>query len=246
MIKAVIIDDEQSSINFTSDLLGFYKDRITLCATAKSVAEGYDLIRTHLPQLVFLDVNMKDGTGFDLLNKFDRIDFKVIFITAHNEFALKALRYSALDYLLKPMSPLDFSDAVRKSLQAISYDEVNFQMKTLLDNISMQQSRKVVLKTQDKIYSVDAPEIVRLEAEGSYTTVFLDSEKKIIVSRIIKDFEEMLADDGFIRVHQSHLVNRNQIFCFEKHDNVITMKDGSKVPVSTRKKEMVLQLIQTL
>jgi two-component system LytT family response regulator len=252
MIKAIIIDDESSSVELTSVMLEFYKDTISLSATGNSVEEGYRLIRTHKPDLVFLDVQMEDGSGFDLLNKLGSIDFKVVFITAHNEFALRALRYSAMDYLLKPLSPLEFSEAVRKSMQAINHDEVNLQMKSLLHNIAAQQQqqqqqqhRKIVFKTQEKIYSVDTPNIVRFEAEGSYTTVYLAEGKKIIVSRIIKDFEEMLAPEGFIRVHQSHLVNRNYIFCFEKQDNVITMKDGTNVPVSTRKKDMVLHLIQS-
>jgi two-component system LytT family response regulator len=248
MIKAVIIDDEQSSVQLTSDMLAFYKENISLCATGHSVEEGYKLISTHKPGLVFLDVEMEDGSGFDLLNRLGRLDFKVIFITAHNEFALRALRYSAMDYLLKPLSPLDFSEAVRRAMQAINYDEVNLQMKALLHNIGQQQQhlRKVIFKTQDKIYAVETPSIVRFEAEGSYTTVYLTEGKKIIVSKIIKEYEEMMTPEGFIRVHQSHLVNRNHIFCFEKQDNVITMKDGAIVPVSTRKKEMVLQSIQSV
>lgn len=247
MIKAIIIDDEQSSVDLTSNMLRFYKDNISVVASGSSVEEGYQLIRMHKPDLVFLDVHMEDGSGFDLLNKLGSIDFKVIFITAHNEFALRALRYSAMDYLLKPLSPLDFSEAVRKAMQAINHDEVNLQMKALLYNIGLQQQhqRKVVFKTQEKIYSIDTPDIVRFESEGSYTTVYLTEGKKIIVSKIIKEFEEMLTSEGFIRVHQSHLINRNHIFCFEKQDNVITMKDGSTVPVSTRKKEMVLHLIQS-
>lgn len=246
MIKAAIIDDEQSSVDLTAGMLEFYKDTISLSATGNSVEEGYSLIRMHRPGLVFLDVQMEDGSGFDLLNRLGSIDFKVVFITAHNEFALKALRYSAMDYLLKPLSPLDFSEAVRRAMQAINYDEINLQMKTLLHNIGTQQhQRKVVLKTQEKIYSVDTSDIVRFESEGSYTTVYLGDGRKIIVSRIIKEFEELLAPEGFIRVHQSHLVNRNFIFCFEKQDNVITMKDNSTVPVSTRKRDMVLQLIQS-
>lgn len=248
MIKAVIIDDEQSSVDLTANLLGFYKDNISLAGSGNSVEEGYQLIRKHKPDLVFLDVQMEDGSGFDLLNKLGGIDFKVVFITAHNEFALRALRYSAMDYLLKPLSPLDFSEAVRKAMQAINHDEVNLQLKTLLHNIGMQQpqhQRKVVFKTQEKIYSIDTSDIVRFESEGSYTTVYLTEGKKIIVSKIIKEFEEMMSPEGFMRVHQSHLINRNHIFCFEKQDSVITMKDSSTVPVSTRKKEMVLHLIQS-
>jgi two-component system LytT family response regulator len=248
MIKAVIIDDEQSSVDLTSGMLAFYKDNISLCATGNSVEEGYQLISTHKPNLVFLDVEMEDGSGFDLLNRLGRIDFKVVFITAHNEFALRGLKYSAMDYLLKPLSPLDFSEAVRKAMQAINYDEINLQMKTLLHNIGQQQQhhRKVIFKTQDRIYAVETPNIIRFESEGSYTTVYLTEGKKIIVSKIIKEYEEIMTPEGFIRVHQSHLVNRNHIFCFEKQDNVITMKDGAIVPVSTRKKEMVLQLIQSV
>lgn len=248
MIKTIIIDDEQSSVDLASNMLRFYKDNISLVASGNSVEEGYQLIRLHKPDLVLLDVHMEDGSGFDLLNKLGTIDFKVIFITAHHEFALQALRYSAMDYLLKPLSPIDFSEAVRKAMQAINYDEVNLQMKTLLHNIGMQQQhlRKVVFKTQEKIYSIDTSDIIRFESEGSYTTVYLTEGKKIIVSKIIKEFEEMLTSDGFIRVHQSHLINRNHIFCFEKQDNVITMKDNSTVPVSTRKKEMVLHLIQSV
>ncbi len=245
MIKAVIIDDEQSSIDLTSALLRFYSDRISLAGSGNSVEEGYQLIRMHKPDLVFLDVHLEGGSGFDLLNKLGSIGFKVVFITAHNEFALRALRYSAMDYLLKPLSPLDFSEAVRKALQAINHDEVTLQMKTLLHNMGMQQQRKVVFKTQEKIYSIDTFDIIRFESEGSYTTVYLSEGKKIIVSKIIKEFEEMLAPEGFIRVHQSHLINRNHMFCFEKQDNLITMKDSSTVPVSTRKKEMVLHLIQS-
>ncbi len=248
MIKAVIIDDDQSSVDLTSNMLGFYKDAISLVGSGNSIEEGYQLIRMHKPGLVFLDVHLEDGSGFDLLNRLGSIDFKVIFITAHNEFALRALRYSAMDYLLKPLSPLDFSEAVRKALQAINHDEVSLQMKTLLHNMGLQQQhqRKVVFKTQEKIYSIDTFDIIRFESEGSYTTVYLTEGKKIIVSKIIKEFEEMLTSEGFIRVHQSHLINRNHIFCFEKQDSVITMKDSSTVPVSTRKKEMVLHLIQSV
>jgi len=248
MIKAVIIDDEQSSVDLTSNLLGFYQNNISLVGSGNSVEEGYQLIRLHKPGLVFLDVHMEDGSGFDLLNRLGNIDFKVIFITAHNEFAIRALRYSAMDYLMKPLSPLDFSEAVRKAMQAINHDEISLQMKALLHNIGMQQhyQRKVVFKTQEKIYSIDTSDIVRFESEGSYTTVYLTEGKKIIVSKIIKEFEEMMAPEGFMRVHQSHLINRNHIFCFEKQDSVITMKDNSTVPVSTRKKEMVLHLIQSI
>ncbi len=248
MIKAVIIDDDQSSVDLTSNMLGFYKDAISLAGCGNSIEEGYQLIRMHKPGLVFLDIQLEDGSGFDLLNKLGNIDFKVVFITAHNEFALRALRYSAMDYLLKPLSPLDFSEAVRKAMQAINHDEVNLQMKTLLYNMGLQQQhqRKVVFKTQEKIYSIDTFDIIRFESEGSYTTVYLTEGKKIIVSKIIKEFEEMLTSEGFMRVHQSHLINRNHIFCFEKQDNVITMKDSSTVPVSTRKKEMVLHLIQSV
>lgn len=248
MIKAVIIDDEAGSIELTTNLLKLCETQVQVIGTAYSVESGHHLLLNNPPDLVFLDVEMKDGTGFDLLKRFETIDFKVIFITAHQEFAISAFKFSALDYLLKPVSPLDFVTAVKKVEQAISGEELNVKLQTLLYNINDQSRsrKKVVLKTMDRIYAIYAADIVRFESDGSYTTVYLNDGKKIMVSRLLKEFDEMLASDGFVRPHQSHLVNIEQMFCFAKTESHIVMKDESIVPVSARKKEFMMSLIQSL
>ncbi|MDQ3109224.1 MAG: LytTR family DNA-binding domain-containing protein [Bacteroidota bacterium] len=244
-INCVIIDDEINNRKVISKLLGLYGENISVAGTAGSVEAGYREILQHKPDLVFLDIEMQDGTGFDLLKRLDRIDFKIIFITAHQQYAIDAFRFCALDYLLKPVSRAHFITALEKARQSINKGEQEFQLQTLLDKISASAShkKKIVLKTMDRVYTVNTSEIVRMEADGSYTNVYLVDGKKILISRSLKEFDGYLSDEGFIRVHQSHLVNMDFLFCFEKQENHLVMKDHSIVPVSSRKKEYVLGLL---
>ncbi|MBL7921423.1 MAG: response regulator transcription factor [Bacteroidia bacterium] len=248
MINTLIIDDEANSVELILNLISLSKMEIKVVATANSVETGYTAILQHKPDLIFLDVQMQDGTGFDLLNRLNGIALKVIFITAHEQFAINAFKYSAIDYLLKPISPVDFMTALKKAKETINNEDIRIQLTALSHNVSepLNKNKKIVLKTLDKIYAVQSSEIIRMESEGSYTTIFLSDGKKVIVSKLIKDFDEMLSENGFMRVHQSHLINMNYLFCFEKSDHMIIMKDESSVPVSTRKKEQVMKLIQDL
>jgi len=246
MINALIIDDEANCIELVSNLIELSDSKIKIIATANSVETGYRAILEHKPDLVFLDVQMQDGTGFDLLNRLNGIALKVIFITAHEQFAINAFKYSAIDYLLKPISPIDFMTALNKVKETISNDDLRLQLKTLSYNIIQSTNKKIVLKTLDKIYAVQASDIIRMESEGSYTTVYLVDGKKVTVSKLIKDFEELLSENGFIRVHQSHLINMSHLFYYEKSEHMVFMKDESSVPVSSRKKEQVMKLIQDL
>lgn len=247
-MKALIIDDEKNSSELTLNLLRNYCPQIQVLSVASSVEEGYGAIIQFKPELVFLDIQMQDGTGFDLLNRFVVIDFKIVFITAYESFALNAFRRSAIDYLLKPISPPDIIQAVDKALQLHIPKDWNGQLKTLLDNIAepSRHKQKIVLKTLERIYSLHLDEIIRFRSEGSYTEVFLKDRKKIVVSRLLKEFDELLSNSGFLRVHQSHLINIDYIFCFEKSENLIFMKDESQVPVSVRKKENLLSLLNSL
>lgn len=242
-MKVVIIDDEKSNVELTNNLLKLYCPHIEVTGTAGSVEEGYAVIVQQRPDLIFLDVQMQDGTGFDLLNRFSFIFFKIVFITAHQDFALAALKRSAVDYLLKPLSPPDITEAVNKATQQNGAHAET--IRTLLDNLgdTRKQKQKLILKTMERIYSVPVKDIVRFQSEGSYTEVFLNDGKKIVVSRLIKEFDELLARDGFLRVHQSHLINPDYIFFFEKSESFLTMKDESTVPVSTRKKESLISLL---
>lgn len=245
MIKTVIIDDESNNQELIFNLLKSYADHVEVLAMADSVKTGYKAILEHKPNLIFLDIQMQDGNGFDLLKLFEKTDFKVIFITAHEEFAIEAFKYSALDYLLKPLSPNHLLAALKKAEESINNEELNLKLKTLLNNITepSKQKRKIILKTLERIYSVDVNEIIRFESDGSYTKVYLTDGTRIMVSRILKEFDDFLSDSGFVRIHHSHLININQVYFFEKSENHLVMKDQSIVPVSNRKKDHVLELL---
>jgi two-component system LytT family response regulator len=245
MIRAVIIDDETNNQELISNLLKHYASHVEVLAVADSVKSGYKAIQEHKPNLVFLDIQMQDGTGFDLLRLFDKPDFKVLFVTAHEEFAIEAFKYSALDYLLKPLSPGNLLAAVKKAEESLGNDELNLKLKTLLDNIGepSKQKRKIILKTLERIYSVDVNDIIRFESDGGYTKVHLTDGTRIMVSRILKEFDEFLSGGGFVRIHHSHLINISQVYFFEKSESHLVMKDQSVVPVSNRKKDHVLELL---
>ncbi len=228
-------------------LLSTYAPHVELVGEAGSVAEGCREILRLRPDLIFLDVEMEDGTGFDLLRNLRHLPLHVIFITAHQHFAIDAFSFSAIDYLLKPVSPMRLVAAVEKAAQAVSSEEQLVKMNTLLTHMETPASpvKKLVLKTLERVYVVESDEIVRMESSGSYTTAFLADGNKILVSRQLLEFDQLLTPLGFMRVHQSHLVNMNHLFYFDKTQCEAVMKDTSRVPVATRKKEQLLQYIET-
>jgi two-component system LytT family response regulator len=248
MIKAVVIDDEINNQELISNLLKSYAENIQVVGLADSVESAYKTIQEHQPDLIFLDVQMPDGTGFDLLKKFEKINFKIIFVTAHQEFALEAFKYSALDYILKPLSPANLLAAVKKAEETMGSDELNMKLKILLNNIAepIKNKKKIVLKTMERIYSVDLDDIIRFESDGGYTKVYLTDGKRIMVSKTMKEYDDLLLDAGFLRVHHSHLINMNHLFCFEKAEGHVVMKDDSVVPVSNRKKDHLMELLNML
>lgn len=246
-MKAIVIDDEPANNGLLRTLLKTYTPQVELLGEAGSVAEGCREILRLRPDLVFLDVEMEDGTGFDLLRKLRQVPLHVIFITAHQHFAIDAFSFSAIDYLLKPVSPHRLVAAVEKAGQAISSEELLLKMNTLLSHMEAPagQAKKLVLKTLERVYVVESDEIVRMESSGSYTTVFLADRNKILVSRQLKEFDTLLGPCGFVRVHQSHLVNMKHLFYYDKSNDEAVMKDKSRVPVATRKKEELLRIIET-
>lgn len=239
-MKAIIIDDEGNSRELLENMLGLYCPTIQIAETAESVQTGYAAIREHNPDVVFLDVQMGDGTGFDLLSLFDTVSFHVIFTTAFQEYAIRAFQYSAVDYLLKPISPEYLVKAVNK-VQKLHYSEAEIQ--TLLDNIKKPEDKKMVVKTHDRIYALHIKDIIRCESDSSYTTIFLQNGHKIVVAKQLKEFDETLSPDGFMRIHQSHLINLSHIFYYQKGTNLVIMNDESSIPVSAKKKEELLIFI---
>jgi two-component system LytT family response regulator len=239
MLRAIIIDDIHNIRQKNVALIKQYCPNVAIIAEADSVASGVTAIKKYLPDLVFLDVEMGDGTGFDLLQKLKPIDFKVIFITAFQEFAVKAFRFSAIDFLLKPIDPSDLIEAVTKAQETLSKEMLELQFSTLFSNIERPRNlQKIVLKTAEKVYSINVQDIIRCESEKNYTTFYMLNGQKLLVSTTLKEYETMLLPMGFFRTHQSHLINMLYFDHYVKTDSgSIIMKDKTVIPLSVRKKE---------
>ena len=245
MLRAIIIDDEKEGREVLSNLFRLFAPNIAIVAEAESVKTGMEAIRLFKPDLVMLDVQMQDGTGFDLLKKLDTIDFKLIFVTAYQEFAIKAFQFSAIDYLLKPLSSEYLLAALNKVEDILDRENNNLKVASLLNNVNniSKTTKKIILKTAERIYATDVQDIIRCESDGSYTTVYMNDGKKIFVSRQLKELDEMLNEYSFIRIHQSHLINIEYFDYFEKAEDMVVMKDRSSLPVATRKKDALLKMI---
>jgi two-component system LytT family response regulator len=247
-MKAVIIDDDSRIVNIISGFIQSDFPDILVVATAGDVERGYRCIMEHHPDLIFLDINLPDGTGFDILKKTKNIDFKIIFITAFEEYAIQAIKFSALDYILKPVSIDELHEAVTKARQIINREEEQIKVKTLLDNFEEKKSlKRIVLHTSECLHFIDINNIVRCEADSNYTFFHLVDNKKILVSKTIKEYSELLKDSGFLRVHQSHLVNIVHIDKFIKSEGgYLLMKDKSSVPVSVTNRHQILKILSSI
>jgi two-component system LytT family response regulator len=195
--------------------------------------------------MVFLDIELPDGTGFDLLKKFQQIQFKIIFVTGHHEYALDAIKVSALDYVLKPIDTDELGRAVEKARSVINQQEQQLKLQALSENLQGKKVlKRIILSTSDHLQIVSVSDIVRAEADSNYTSFTLAGGKHILVSRTLKEFESLLSASGIIRVHQAHLVNISFIDRFVKKDGgYLLLKDNTKVPVSPILKKQVLQAL---
>jgi len=246
-IKAIIIDDiEQARLTFKKDLETYAKD-IEVIAEAGGVVEGAKLLKNTQPDILFLDIQMQDGSGFDLLDVLKDISFKIIFITASDADAIKAFRYAAIDYLLKPVDPDELMRALDKYRS--QYLNENEKYKLLNDSLKNHQrpNERLALHSQDKINIVNISDILRCESSVNYTGFYFKDGKKMMVTKTLKDFEDLLSDQGFYRVHQSHLVNTRYIKEYVKTEGGhLIMHDGSMIPVSTRKRPEVMKMLEEL
>lgn len=247
-IRTVIIEDEVNARKALENILNFYFKVVEVVGVAGSVAEGADLIKELQPDLLFLDVQLTDGTSFDLIKKIKQQNFKLIFITAHDEYALKAIKLSALDYLLKPVNPGELGKAISKVQEAIEKEEqIDLQLDTIVENAKeANQDKKIILNTASNLFVVEVKNLVRCEASENYTQVFVDGKEKIMMAKTLKEFEEMLSGYGFFRTHQSHLINIQFVEGFDKSNNLAMLKTGEQILVSTRKKESFLKALQTI
>lgn len=245
MIKAIIVDDEARGRQGLANLIKEYCPDVEVLALCESAREALQKIPELKPELLFLDVEMPEMSGFDLLEQLPSHDFDVIFTTAHSEHAIKAIKFSALDYLLKPIDGDELKEAVDKNIQKRTEEQAH-RMQLLLNNRKSASGvyDKIALPTSEGYLFLPVEEILRCEASGSYTLFYLDKKEPILVCKNLKEYEELLIESGFYRIHHSHLVNVKHIQKYLRGDGgQVVMKDGSVIEVSRRKKEAFLQYL---
>ncbi len=242
-MKTVIVDDRNSIREFITQLLGNVNG-IEIVGEAENVKNAISLINETKPDLILLDIQLPDGNGFEILEGLTHREYRVIFVTSHEEFAIKAFKYSALDYVVKPIEPEVFYSAIEKAKTHFSADDQQLKIKNLIENLtSNKTSKKLVLNTQETVHVVNSNEISRCESDGSYTLVYFQ-DRKIMISRKLKEFDEMLSGLSFYRSHRSHLINLNYVDRYEKKDGgYIIMKDNTSIPLSSAKKEEFFALL---
>jgi two-component system LytT family response regulator len=242
-LKTIIIDDEVNAVDFINTIIGEYCPELEVVGKAQNVTEGVRKIMESKPDLVFLDVEMPNGTGFDLLAHFPEKEFDVVFITAFNHYAIRAIKFSAVDYILKPININEFIEAVGRVLQKRSSTSArgNDNFKILMENLKTSTPSRLAIPTSDGMEYLNPKEILRIEADRSYSWFFLAGNRKILVSKNLKEFQDLLGDRYFFRSHNSHLINLKYVRRFIRREGgYIEMQDGAHIPISRNRKDLFL------
>lgn len=241
-IKTLIVDDEVNNIENLKTILQNYCTGIDIVATAQSVDAALPLIEHHHPDLLLLDIQMPKKSGFDLLSAVKQIDFEVIFITAYDRYGIQAIKFSALDYLLKPINIDELRLGLEKAKQKITAKKQNLNIENLLQYLKVgnREVPKIALPTTKEILYIKVTDIIRCEATNNYTTFYLANNEQVLVCQTLKEFAQLLKPHNFIRTHQSHLVNINSVKSYLKEDGgTLLLNNLQKVPVSRQSREMV-------
>jgi two-component system LytT family response regulator len=244
MIRTVLVDDEIDSIRVLQLLLETYCHRVVVVGTAEGVGTAFDLIREMAPDLVFLDIEMTHGNGFDLLNRLQPFNFQVIFVTAFDNYAVRAFKYSAVDYLLKPVDVEELQSAIDK-VAARMQDKVDLSpIRTLLENVGALQlsQQKMAVPTINGLSFITMSDIIRFEARGNYTAIHVTNGEILMATRTIKEYELLLPESIFCRIHNSFIINLQKIQKYQKgRGGYVVMEDGSEIEVATRRRQEFLQ-----
>lgn len=250
MISAVIIDDDSNLRNGLKTLLKLYASDIVIIGEADSIATGFAAIDALKPQVVFLDIQLNDGTGFDILEqlatKNGKITSHIVFITAHEQYAIKAFRFSALDFLLKPVDPDELKIVIEKIYGVLEKNNDYAHIDLLLENIrkKVDNFKRIALSNSDGMHLFEISDIIRCESEDNYTKFYIKNSKPILISKTLKEYEELLTEHGFVRVHQSHLINLAYLKSYIKKDGgYLIMADNSNIPISQRKREQLQEIL---
>jgi two-component system, LytTR family, response regulator len=241
-MRSVLIDDEASNRENLQGLLKKYCPEVVVLAEAESIEQGVSIIKQYQPDLVFLDIRLHGGSGFDLLQQLDEIHFEIVFITAYDKYGIQAVKFAALDYLLKPVDIEELKTAVAKAHARIGQKKKNERLGYLLEHLSHKpdQPAKIALPLLNETMYVSVADIIRCEASNTYTNFFLASGEKLLVSQTLKEYDRLLTRHGFIRTHQSHLVNTTYVRSWLKEDGgVLLLRDQSKIPVSKLNRQKV-------
>jgi len=246
-IKTFIVEDEVNARKALMNMLSFYCEDIELAGFSDNIADSVAQIEKVKPHLLLLDVRLPDGTGFDLVKKLKYKDFKLVFVTAYDEYALRAIKLSAIDYLLKPVKPDELRTAINKVGLALETDErLSLQLDTAIENFNpANQNKKIILNTSDSVHIIEIASLIRCESSENYTMIYIEGKSRIVIAKTLKEFEEMLGVYGFFRVHQSHLVNLQYVNSYDKKGGgVIILKNDERIPLSTRRKEGFLKALR--
>ncbi len=245
-MRAILVDDERANLENLQVLLEKYCPKIKIVATALTVQHAVEIINLHKPDLLFLDIHMGKSSGFDLLNQLIEKWFEVIFVTAYDQYGIQAVKFAALDYLLKPVNPDELISAVAKAETRVRNKIQNEQLNFLLQQIKAPENvvQKIALPQHNEIRYVEVKEILRCEADNTYTFFFLANGDKILISKPLKEYSDLLKPHGFLRTHQSHLINPSFVKSWLKEDGgVLLMTNGDKIPVSKPNRESVKQVL---
>jgi two-component system LytT family response regulator len=242
-LKIIIVDDEKRIRTSLIHVLKLHYPDAIVVAEAENILSAAEVIEQYKPDVILLDTKMPGGTGFDLLKQLMPLKFKIIFISAFDNYAVQAFKFSALDYLLKPIIPADLVKALDKASEKLNEENENLKLRTFVDNLKNENEKKIILNTQEATHVIPINEIIRCEADRNYTHFFLLNKKTILVSGGLKEYEEMLKPYGFIRPHHSHVINLAFITKLEKRTGMLILKDGSEVPVSIRKHPELIEVL---
>ncbi|MFC6103148.1 LytR/AlgR family response regulator transcription factor [Olivibacter domesticus] len=248
-IVCLLLEDDHASIFIIENVIKEFFPAISLI-TCKSIEEARSVFYAKKPSLLLLDINLPDGLSFDWLRELsiNERTFSVIFTTAYSQYAIEAFKFSALDFLLKPFTQNELIIAVNKALKEVDDRNYRMQLETLFYNLHTEKviDKKIVLKMVDEIRIIDTMDILAVEADNSYSTFHLKGGEKLTVSQAIKEYDQQLRTNGFMRVHQSYLVHLRYINSFKKKNNILILKEGLSIPVSLKKKSLVLAYLQHL
>jgi len=244
VMKAVLVEDELHSRETLRNLIEEFCKDVLVVGTAGSVEDAVQVIRAETPDVVFLDIELQTGSGFDVLSMLSDMTFDVIFTTAYEHYAIRAIKFSSLDYLLKPIDVEELQQAINKARQRQNAAFQKQQLDILLANVSGRQMKRICLATADRLEFVSVSDISLCEANGSYTNVYLKDGRKILVSKHLKEYETLLADENFMRVHNSYLVNLREVKQYVKSEGgYLLMNDNVQVSISPKKRDEFLARI---